>query len=119
MRTISTILGLFLITSLASADIHMPVEQTVYDKLGRGVANIVFAMDEIPDSWYNVTQAEGSSEGATKGVVQGFSRMLMDMGLGAFEVVTFPIVTEKPLKAPAYDTTQDNVYPPTLLDNWY
>jgi len=91
----------------------------MYDKLGRGLANMFLAVDEVPDSWYSVTQDEGPSQGISKGIVQGVSRMMMDFGLGTFETVTFPIVT-KSIKAPAYDSDgEDNTYPPTLLDNWY
>jgi putative exosortase-associated protein (TIGR04073 family) len=119
MRGIISLLAMFfLATSLACADIHLPKRANMYDKLGRGIANIVLSPAEIIDSQYTVTKREGSSAGFTKGVVQGSNRMLLDIGVGIFETATFFVPTE-PIKWPACDTDQVNVYPPSDLENWY
>lgn len=118
MRISSILVASLLAVSFASADIHLPREQNFYDRLGGGIANVVFAINEIPDSWYQVNQAEGPVPAATKGLVQGTSRLFMDMGVGIWEVVTSPIPIDS-AKAPSYDGNADNQYPPSLLENWY
>jgi putative exosortase-associated protein (TIGR04073 family) len=108
---------------MAHADISMPVKDSFYDKLGRGLANIVFAPSELLDSQYGMIDTEGNTVAFTKGfLVQGVSRMIMDMGHGVFEVVTSPIPvdgTYRSLKCPPYDSMVVNDYPPADLKNWY
>jgi len=105
--------------SMARADLGMPKKPTFYDKLGEGIANIALAPAELFDSTYELTQAEGPTVGWTKGVVQGLSRVVMDVVMGAVEVVTSPIPSAS-FKAHAYDTMQVNAYPPAdLYTNWY
>jgi putative exosortase-associated protein (TIGR04073 family) len=120
MMKIASILFLaFAMVQVSLADISMPKKPNVYDKLGRGIANIVAAPAEILDSTYNMTLDEGPTIGMTKGFVQGTSRMVMDVFVGAFETATFFIPT-RPIKQPAYDSGQVNVYPPAdLYENWY
>lgn len=105
--------------SFSSADLQMPPKPNFYDKLGQGLANIVLSPTEVFDSTYGLLQTEGPTVGATKGFVQGTSRMIMDIFVGAYQIVTSPLPTPD-IKQPAYDTGQVNPYPPSdLLDNWY
>ncbi|NJK91174.1 MAG: exosortase system-associated protein, TIGR04073 family [Blastochloris sp.] len=122
MKSITTI-ALFALTlvlaPLAQADLTMPKKSNFYDKLGRGLANIVLAPAHVLDSTYELTMNEGPTIGATKGFVQGTSRMIMDMFVGIAEVVTSPIPSES-YKSPAYDSGLVEPYPPAdLIDNWY
>ena len=110
---------------MAKADISMPIRDTFYDKLGRGLADIVTAPSELLDSQYGMLDTEGNTVAFTKGfVVQGVSRMVMDMGMGVFEVVTSPFPTQnfhsyRSQKLPPYDSMVVNAYPPGDLNNWY
>ncbi|HSI86087.1 MAG: hypothetical protein ACAI35_14785 [Candidatus Methylacidiphilales bacterium] len=83
----------------ARADISLPRKDNFYDKLGRGLANIVVAPAEILDSHYTLLQTEGETVAFFKGfLVQGPSRMLQDMALGVVDVATapFPITNIPP-----------------------
>jgi hypothetical protein len=65
---------------------------------------------------------EGNTVAFFKGfVVQGTSRMIMDMGHGVFEILTSPFPTPdyRSLKDPPYDSMVVNDYPPADLHNWY
>jgi putative exosortase-associated protein (TIGR04073 family) len=109
---------------LARADISMPVRDTFYDKLGRGLADLVFSPSELLDSQYSMIDTEGNTVAFTKGfLVQGVSRMIMDMGHGVFEIATSPFPTNagsyESSKLPPYDSMVVNDYPPADLKNWY
>src|ERR1700749_1285502 len=77
------------------ADISMPVRDSFYDKLGRGIANVTFSSSELLDSQYGMIDTEGNTVAFCKGfLVQGTSRMVMDIGNGIFEIVTSPFPTQ-------------------------
>lgn len=100
----------------------MPVKDSFYDKLGRGLADLTVAPSEMLDSQYGMLDTEGTTVAFFKGfVVQGASRMVMDMGHGVFEIITSPFPTPdyRSLKAPPYDSMVVNDYPPGDLCNWY
>src|SRR5476649_1315831 len=110
---------------MAKADISMPVRDTFYDKLGRGLADIVTSPSELLDSQYGMLDTEGNTVAFCKGfVVQGTSRMVQDIGMGVFEVITSPFPTQnfhsyRSQKLPPYDSMVVNAYPPADLKNWY
>ena len=110
-------------TLSARADITMPIQDSFYDKLGRGLADVVVSPSELLDSQYGMLDTEGDTVAFFKGfVVQGTSRMVMDIGHGIFEIVTSPFPTPdyQSLKAPPYTSTMViNDYPPADLNNWY
>lgn len=119
MKSKALCLVLLLLTSIAQADLKMPERDNFYDKMGRGIANIVLSPAHLFDSPYVLTQEYGPTVGTTKGFVQGTSRMIMDIFVGVAEVVTSPFPTGS-LKSPAYETGVVEPYPPAdLLDNWY
>jgi putative exosortase-associated protein (TIGR04073 family) len=106
----------------ARADISMPIKDSFYDKLGRGLADVIVSPSELLDSQYGMIDTEGNTVAFFKGfVVQGMSRMVMDMGHGVFEIVTSPFPTPdyESLKSPPYDSMVINDYPPADLKNWY
>jgi putative exosortase-associated protein (TIGR04073 family) len=106
----------------ARADISMPVKDSFYDKLGRGMANLLTAPAELLDSQYGMIDTEGNTVAFFKGfVVQGMSRAAMDMGHGVFEIITSPFPTPdyESLKCPPYDSMVVNDNPPADLKNWY
>jgi putative exosortase-associated protein (TIGR04073 family) len=110
------------LTLSARADISMPIKDSFYDKLGRGLADVITSPSELLDSQYGMIDTEGDTVAFFKGfVVQGTSRMVMDMGHGIFEIVTSPFPTPdyRSLKDPPYDSMVVNDYPPADLNNWY
>jgi putative exosortase-associated protein (TIGR04073 family) len=109
-------------TLSARADISMPIKDSFYDKLGRGLADVLASPSEMLDSQYGMIDTEGNTVAFFKGfVVQGTSRMIMDMGHGVFEILTSPFPTPdyRSLKDPPYDSMVVNDYPPADLHNWY
>lgn len=119
MRILSVFCVLIFSASMVQADLAMPKRPNFYDKMGQGLANIVLSPAHILDSTYELTQEEGPTVGMSKGLVQGTSRMIMDIVIGVAEVVSSPF-GGKSLKSPAYDNLQVEPYPPAdLIDNWY
>src|SRR5277367_1428192 len=110
---------------MAHADISMPVRDSFYDKMGRGIADVAFSPAEMLDSQYGMIDTEGNTTAFCKGfLVQGISRMCMDIGQGIFEITTAPIPTQpncsyRSNKCPPYDSMVVNDYPPSDLTNWY
>src|SRR5277367_2429157 len=79
---------------MAHADISMPVKDSFYDKLGHGIADVAFSSSELLDSQYGMLDTEGNTVAFCKGfLVQGVSRMIMDMGHGIFEISSAPFPT--------------------------
>ncbi len=106
------------------ADISMPVRDSFYDKMGRGIADIVFSPSEMLDSQYGMIDTEGNTVAFCKGfLAQGVSRMVMDIGIGVFEITTSPFPTNngsyRSQKLAPYDSMVVNCYPPGDLSNWY
>src|SRR5476649_2905561 len=94
-RILALAILLFVPQITTHADISMPVRDSFYDKLGRGIADICFSSSELLDSQYGMIDTEGNTTAFCKGfLVQGISRMVMDMGHGVFEVVTSPFPTQ-------------------------
>jgi putative exosortase-associated protein (TIGR04073 family) len=123
-RILSLALVLTLAATTVHADISMPVKDSFYDKLGRGLADVVFSSSELLDSQYGMIDTEGNTTAFCKGfLVQGISRMAMDMGQGVFEIVTSPFPTNngsyRSQKLTPYDSMVVNEYPPSDLKNWY
>lgn len=81
------------ITSLCRADIHDPPSNDYGPtrKLGRGLANLVYGIAELPTTIAKINQDEGNSSAAGYGVVRGVGRSVMRMQAGIFELLTFPV----------------------------
>jgi putative exosortase-associated protein (TIGR04073 family) len=120
MKKILLLVTVLAMAGVAQADLSMPKKPNFYDKAGRGLANIILSPAHLFDSPYSLLQEEGPTVAGTKGFVQGTSRMLMDVAHGIYEVVFSPFPPYESLKQPAYDSGQQNPYPPAdLIDNWY
>jgi len=119
MKRLLTLLACLALNTSVWADLQMPPKENFYDRLGHGLANIFLAPSHVLDSPYSMLETEGLTTASTKGMVQGISRMIMDIGVGFAEVVTSPFPVES-LKSPAYDSHVVEPYPPAdLVDNWY
>ena len=125
MKKLFPLLILTLMLGVVQADISMPKGPTFYDKLGRGIANVAFSPAEILTSHWELLQTEGATVGFSKGLlVQGPSRMVMDIGLGTFDIVTAPVPLSpgwsyETFKMEPYDSMVVRPYPPGDLTYWY
>jgi len=73
MKRIILLAFLLAAPSLAlRADISMPVKDSFYDKMGRGIADVAFSSSELLDSQYSMIDTEGNTVAFYNGfVVQG------------------------------------------------
>ena len=59
-------------------------------KLGRGLANVVFGVAELPVQIARVNEREGNSAALSYGVVRGVGRTCMRIQAGLCEMFSFP-----------------------------
>ncbi len=124
MKKLTIALFALIVGTSLHADISMPKKDNFYDKFGRGVANIATAPTEILDSIYYYNETEGGTVGFCKGITQGVSRTLMDIGHGTFDIVTAPLpvgpyFSYRTWKSRPWNSMVVNDYPPGDLTNWY
>lgn len=81
----------------AMADIQDPPvnDQGPTRKLGRGIANIVWAPAEFFNTVNLINEREGNSAAAGYGIIKGVGRSFYRFGVGFYEVATFPFPTHK------------------------
>ncbi len=75
------------------------------DKLVRGLANVCLGFIEIPRNIHNTTQEDSLLAGWTVGMGKGLGYTVMRMGVGIYEVLTFPFPLPKdyvPVITPEY-----------------
>lgn len=86
------------------ADIQAPPasEYTATRKLGRAVGNIIFAVEEIPNTIIRWNKAEGNNAAFSVGLIEGVTRTLTRVGYGFYEFVTFWAPTYKCTYRPPY-----------------
>src|ERR1051326_1306652 len=89
-------------------------------KLGRGVNNFTeFARGgEIRRSMEQTAIWDGTDDAYTTGFIRGFNRSLVRTGVGAFEILTFPIPTPTydPIFLPSQPVYPDSYAPALLAD---
>lgn len=64
--------------------------QSATHKAGRGIVNVLTGWLEIPNQIHKGSMASNGVVGITLGLFRGFALTALRMGVGAFEVVTFP-----------------------------
>lgn len=81
----------------ARADIQAPPasEQSPTRKLGRGLGNIAFGASELPVTLGETNTYEGNSAAWSYGFVRGLGRGLARIGVGVWEVATWPFPLNK------------------------
>ncbi len=60
-------------------------------KLGRGCANLLFGIVEVPNQITKATAEEGGAAGVTYGIGKGLVRWVARELVGVYEIVTFPV----------------------------
>ena len=76
----------------AYADIQQPpmMDQGPTRKFGRGFSNLVFGFMEVPATIENTYESEGTTGAFGFGLTKGLGRMFFRMGVGTYEMITFP-----------------------------
>jgi putative exosortase-associated protein (TIGR04073 family) len=79
-------------------DQAIPDPQNAGRKLGRGVANLLFGIVEVPNQITHTTAERGGAAGSTFGVGKGLMRWIGRELTGVYEIVTFPLPLPKGYK---------------------
>lgn len=80
-------------------------KSTPGQKALRGAANFSLGLLDWPRTVYYETQEQGPLRGIPAGLLAGFGLSLMRMGVGAYELFTFPIAIPadyQPILSPRY-----------------
>jgi putative exosortase-associated protein (TIGR04073 family) len=83
--------------ALAETD-EAPRGQNALRKFGRGIANVLFGIVEVPNQITKVTSDQGGGAGATYGVGKGIYRWFGRELTGVYDIVTFPVPFPKGYK---------------------
>lgn len=78
------------IRAMAEID-DAPKGHNALRKLGRGFANVLFGIVEVPNQVTKVTSEHGGGAGVTYGVGKGFVRWIGRELAGVYDIVTFPV----------------------------
>ena len=94
MRNSFALLGAVLLTGLLATGCAGPEK-----KLGRGFGNVfeIVRMGEMRHTVEQTALFDSPDTGYTTGVIRGLNRSMARVGLGLYEVVTFPIPTYDPI----------------------
>jgi putative exosortase-associated protein (TIGR04073 family) len=97
MKKLLLALAVILVAEPLMADIQDPPMNayTRHRKLGRGIANIIWSPSETLTTMYNENDMGGNAPMWSTGVIRGINRMLVRMGVGVYEVVTYPFPTHR------------------------
>jgi putative exosortase-associated protein (TIGR04073 family) len=101
---LAAVVGVGAVAAVSAADGGLKT-RTAGDKLGRGLSNIFFSIIEVPRNIHLTTEEQSLLAGWTVGFGKGLGYMVMRMGVGVYEVVTFPFPLPKdyePVIQPEY-----------------
>lgn len=96
MRIFSSLL-LLAVVSTAFADIQDPPARkyNATRKLGRGISNVAYGSTEIPSQMVHYNNIDGNAAAFSLGVVYGVRRFGERLGVGLYEIFTFPFAINK------------------------
>lgn len=84
--------GALLLGATAYADNDQPPSgHNPLRKLGRGAANLLFGVVEVPNQYTKAVAEHGGASGVTYGIPKGIARWFGRELVGVYEIVTFPI----------------------------
>ena len=108
------LLTLVSLSSIALADIQSPPghHYNWSRKLSRGFGNLAYGWTEPFNVWTRTNRSDGAHAAAADFFVEGSKRILVRLGYGAYEVLTFPLPTYKLTYRPPY-------YRKENLDPWW
>jgi putative exosortase-associated protein (TIGR04073 family) len=92
------LLGLVLqVSTAAAATEDAPRDHNALRKLGRGIANVLFGVVEVPNQCTKAVSDHGGA-GMAYGLPKGFVRWICREFVGVYEVVTFAVPVPKGYK---------------------
>lgn len=86
---------------------------TAFNKLTRGLINVITGWVEIPKKLQETTENSGAATGFTWGLMRGLGHSFIRTAAGVYEVVTFPFPAPPdyaPVIRPEYVFSDDVVY---------
>jgi len=97
MKTLLSILLVAAFGAVAYGDVQDPPmnDQGPTRKLGRGIANVLYGITELPYQIANINDLEGNSAGCSYGIVKGLGRTFFRFSEGWYEIITFPVPNYK------------------------
>jgi putative exosortase-associated protein (TIGR04073 family) len=99
-------LALTLVTTSTSAQTEdAPRGHHALRKLGRGFANVLFGIVEVPNQFTKAVDKDGGGAGISYGLPKGLVRWIGRELTGVYEIVTFPIPAPrgyKPIMHPEF-----------------
>ena len=95
---------------LISSVIISPCSADPMRKLGRGLANAVTGVVEIPKKVYMISRDDNILLGLTWGLVKGTTVGLLRTAAGVYETITFPI--------PAPADYEPMIHPEFVFEEW-
>lgn len=106
MKTLLTICISAFLAGSVCADIQDPSmnDYGPTRKLGRGLSNILWGGTELIYTPTQMNDREGNSAAWSYGGVKGIGRFFYRMGMGFYEVFTFPFATHKGSFRPPYQS---------------
>jgi putative exosortase-associated protein (TIGR04073 family) len=104
MKKLLVLIASLTLASVAYGDIQDPpaAKYTKSRKLSRGLANIAYGTHEIPYRIAAANSDDGGNAALSDGVVRGVKYTAVRLGLGIYEVFTFPLPTTKGDYRPPY-----------------
>ena len=108
MKSLLSFLLVVAFGAAAYADIQSPpqVDMGPTRKLGRGVTNVIFGNTEILAQMDEVNFQEGNNVVVGYGLIKGVGRTMFRLGVGVWEIATFP--------APFYKCSYRQPYPSNI-----
>ena len=86
-----SVVVMVMVLALVIGSVAPVFAQDIGHKLGRGLLNVATGWVEVPKGIRDGSQQENAVLGVTMGIFKGLGLGLLRTGVGAFEVVTFPI----------------------------
>lgn len=75
-------------------------DQNAMRKLSRGLANVSFGITELPATIEAMNERHGNAAACSYGIVSGVSRTLARLGVGLYDIITFPVPSYRGSYAP-------------------
>ena len=92
------LLAIFIVPLTHANNDQAPSGQNALRKLGRGFANLLFGIVEVPNQYTKAVAEHGGASGVTYGVPKGIVRWFARELTGVYEIVTFPVPYPKGYK---------------------
>ncbi len=95
--------ALLLVSFMTVSVFALAEDNNALTKLGRGLANAVTGVVEVPKQIYLVSKEREPITGITYGTAKGICYGLLRTGAGVYDAVSFPIPPyDKPIMEPEY-----------------